>query len=505
MRILIDTNILIARENHHIIEQELQTLLRVVQELKHETLVHPKSIEDVRRDPNEIRRNITLSKLNTYQILEHAPRPSTDPSYIEKIGNPKNINDEIDDSLLFAVHKNAVNFLITEDLGIQKKARKLNISDRVLKIVEALDLFKRDIPRAIKLPPSLQGTTMANLDIEDSIFESLREDYPDFNIWYTDKAREGRNCWIYRRNDGSLGAVLIYKMEDEANENARPPLEKKRRLKIATMKVTYVGYKIGELLLKLSFEYAIKNNISEIYLTHFTRKDDYLVDLIEQYGFNKVSTIHRDWTEQPEDVYIKKIFIEKKDIRDLTPLDISKNFYPNFYDGIKINKFIVPIQPEYFRLLFTDFPIRQTTISEFAGDFIIEGNTIKKAYLSHSASKKMNPGDILLFYRSGDFKGVLSLGVIENVEYDMQDPNEIFSIVGKRTVYSFAEIEKISQEKTTVIIFSHHFHFKTIVEYDKLLKEKILTGPSQSITEIDQEKYLKIKKLGGIDERFAFD
>jgi hypothetical protein len=87
----------------------------------------------------------------------------------------------------------------------------------------------------------------------------------------------------------------------------------------------------------------------------------------------------------------------------------------------------------------------------------------------------------------------------------MTDPKEILSIVGKRTVYSFTEIEEISKKSTTVILFMHHFHFKNPVQYKTLLKEKILRGPPQSITEIGHENYQKIKFLGGIDERFTFN
>jgi hypothetical protein len=46
----------------------------------------------------------------------------------------------------------------------------------------------------------------------------------------------------------------------------------------------------------------------------FTRENDYLVDLIEEYGFNKVSIINRPWTDIPEDLFLKKIIIKEEDI-----------------------------------------------------------------------------------------------------------------------------------------------------------------------------------------------
>lgn len=504
MRVLLDTNIIINREDNKIIDEDLQILLRIINKLKINIVLHPKSIEDIKKDKDEKRKEITLSKFKTYDILESYPKPHGDSNFISIIGEPKSINDEIDNFLLYALNKNAVNFLITEDSGIHKKAKGLNLSDRVFRIIEALELFRKELPKEVKLPPALQKATMANLDVNDPIFDTLREDYPGYNEWYGQKATTGRDCWIYKLRDGSLGAILIYKLEDEAIPSV-PPLPKKKRFKISTMKVSHVGHKIGELLLKLSFELSIKNNISELYLTHFPRESDFLVDLIEDYGFEKVSVLNHDWTEIPEDVYLKKILIDDEDIIGLSPFQISKSYYPNLYDGSNVKKFIIPIQPQYFNRLFTDYPRRQTTINEHMGSFIIEGNTITKAYLSHSSTRKMEKGDILLFYRSEDVKGLVSLGIIESVYYDLTDPIEILSLVGKRTVYSLSEIEVIAQSPITVILFNHHFHFKKPVKYKILLKEKVLRGPTQSITGIDNNKYLIIKKRGGLDERFTFN
>ncbi|KKN69752.1 hypothetical protein LCGC14_0437810 [marine sediment metagenome] len=504
MRILLDTNIIILRENNEVIQEDLQDLMKIIQKLDYKILLHPKSIGDIKRDKNDQRRNITLSKFNTYNTLKIAPDPKKDLNFLDIVGSPKNDNDVIDNFLLFAVFSNAVNFLITEDLGIHKKAKITNISERVLNVIEALDLLKKELPKDVHLPPALIKSNMANLNVNDSIFDSLREDYPDFKNWYVKKSQEGRECWAYIRNNGTIGALLIYKFEDEIIPS-EPSLEKKSRIKIATMKVSYVGHKIGELFLKLSFELAIKNNIQEIYMTHFTKENDFLVDLIEEYGFNKVSILKHNWSDNPEDVFLKKIMLVKKDIQNLTPIEISKKFYPNLYDGIDVKKYIIPIQPSYFNRLYTDFPRRQTTIYEHAGKFIIEGNTIKKAYLSHSTSKQMKNGDILLFYRSEDDRSLLSIGVIEKIKYNMKDPTEILSIVGKRTVYSYAEIEEISKKSTTVILFNHHFYFKKPIKYKKLLNAQILRGPPQSITKIEHEDYQKIKKLGGLNKRFTFN
>ena len=279
MRVLFDTNIIIGREDHKIISEDLQNLLRIINKLKIDILLHPKCIEDIRRDKDSSRKEVILSKFKTYQILENYPKPQRNDDFIRVIGEPTKINDEIDNLLLYALNKNAVNFLITEDLVIHKKAKKLILSDRVLNILEARDLFRKAVPVDVEIPPALQKSKVSNFDVNDPIFDSLRSDYKGFDEWFAKKASSGRDCWTYLNTNGSLGAVLIYKFEEEVIPST-PALPKGKRLKISTMKVSHVGYKIGELLLKLSFDLAIKNNIPEIYLTYFTKNGDFLLDLI---------------------------------------------------------------------------------------------------------------------------------------------------------------------------------------------------------------------------------
>jgi len=503
MRVLFDTNVFIYREDNKIVNETIQVLMRIINKLNIRILIHPKSFEDIDRDKDEERKKIILSKLKSYNTLETPPDPQSDESFLEKIGPINKPNDLVDSFLIYSIFKDAVDFLITEDVGIHRKSRKFGISERILYIGDAINLFKKSLPKEkVPLPPALKATTMARINIDDEIFESLREDYHNFNQWFKLKAREGRKCWIYERTDNSLGAILIYKLEDEVI-NSIPELPKRKRLKIATMKVSHVGYKMGELLLKLSFELALNNDCIEIYLTHFTKENDYLVDLIEEFGFEKVSTI--PWEKGDEDVFLKKLIVNKKELKSTEPLKISQHYYPNFYDGKEVNKFIIPIQPQYHDKLFTDFPGRQTTLNEHIGQFIIEGNTIKKAYLTHSSIKKIKPGDILLFYRSKDESAIVSIGVIENTFFNLSQKERVANLVGKRSVYSLFEIDEIVQSPTTIIFFNFHFHFKRFIAFGKLKEEGILLGPPQSITQISHKKYLKIKKWSGIDERFTIN
>ncbi len=502
MNILLDTNILIYRESNQLLSEELQSFTKLLNNPKFSIFVHPITFQDISKDSFEERKKILESKFKTYSQLENPPNPKTDKEFLELVDWDKNPEDQIDNHFLYAVYKNAVDYLITEDRGIHKTAKDLGLSDRVLLIQDSLEVFQDDSKRHVGTPPALEEDFVYNLDLSDPIFDSLKSEYPGFEGWFEKISRKHRKCFVNRRPNGKLGAVLIYKKEDEAMPGVVPTLPKKKRLKICTLKVTHVGSKIGELFLKTSMDLALANDREQTYLTHFTKENDRLVSLIEDFGFYKAG--YKPWDDgRKEDIFLKEFFISEDDARKLSPNKISQDFYPSYRDGNEIRKFIIPIQPYYHRRLFTDYKPRQTFLDEHAGEFIVEGNTIRKAYLCHSSIKKIRQGDVLLFYRSKDHKRLTSLGVVEEIHDGLTDANKIFNLVGKRTVYSLDEIENMSEKETKVILFRHHFHLSLPLDFKYLKDESIVKGPIQSIMEIDHEKYLKIKKEGGIDERFT--
>lgn len=497
MRILLDTNILIPREDDKVLSVELQELLGLLAQGKIEILVHPRSIAEIQKDKNEERKRIMTAKLNTYLKLDPFPDPTKDIEFLNKLSiqSPENIQTDL--ALIYAVYRDALDFLITEDRGIHKKARVLCLSERIMLIDDALQFFRKyNQQEKLVAPPALKEIPVNMLDINDPIFDELKIDYPEFIDWFRKISKEGRKAWVYYSPDNSIGAILIYKIEDELIEST-PPFPRRKRLKISTFKVTHIGQKIGELFIKLAVDLSIRCEIDEIYLTHFTKGEDRLIELVTEYGFEKVAVNKRG-----EDIYFKRMIMNPEEKRNYDRHDIGKKFYPSFYDGSLCKKFIVPIWPEYHRRLFTDFGARQTLLTEHAGEFIIEGNTIKKAYIFHPRTRRIAPGDILLFYQSRSRCEITSLGVVEDIFYDQMKPEQIIRIVGKRTVYSNKEIEEM-KKPVGIILFNHHFHLTKPIKYERLIKEKILLGAPQSIVEIDDSKYHKIKNLGGINEHFA--
>ncbi len=495
--VLIDTNIIIKREDPKIIDEDVQNLMRILNELDFQLNIHKNSFRDINNDKNEERKKIIKSKMQCYSILKTRFDFTKDNEFKELMNFDGNPHDYVDNSLLYSLLKNEVSFLITEDMGIHKKANRINnkfsnFNDRVFTIREALSFFKEQKPT---LPYFIEKTTANLLDIDDSIFDKLKRDYLGFDRWFKKVQNERRDCLTYFNSDNSLGALLIYKHENENIDVGDFRLPACDRIKIATMVVTNNGYKIGELFLSWIINYALRNNKEELYLTHYRDgQDDPLIYLIEEYGFECIGS-----RNDGELVYVKTINQNKVQIQidecgdDCDYATLSKRFYPYFYDGNNVDKFIVPIKEQFHEKLFLSQD-QQTSLNNFFGEknesIEIQKHTIKKAYLSKS-NAILKPGDIVLFYESSN-KGISEIGVVEEFHRDLTY-EEIISTVGKRSVYSQDELKSF-EGKNSVMLFIHSKKINKITK-KKLIESNIIKAHPQSIQSIGDEKYVKLKKL----------
>jgi predicted nucleic acid-binding protein len=500
LRVLIDTNIIIHRENYHVLPKDLQELMKTLSTLKAELLIHPKSIEEIRNDLNKQRKEISLSKMSTYTMLDSPPDPLLDISFLNAVGGTKvtNPHDQVDSFMLYAVYRNAVNYLISEDKEIHKKAAKVGLRARVLSCQEALEVLQAQLPKEnVEHPPALKWESVYNLNIDDPFFDSLKQEYPDFKTWFEKISTAGRKCYVHFEGE-RISALLILKDENE-RVDSNPPLPTKRRLKLCTFKGESSGNRIGELFIKLSIKYCIRNSIDEMYLTHYTKEEDYLVKLLLDYGFRKVATKMND-----EDIYLKRL-VPNIDVKSFSPTEIGHRFYPTFYDGVTVRKFIVPIIPKYHDRLFADCPKpRQTTLNEHRGEFIVEGNTISKAYLCQANVRKISKGDILLFYRSRDWKELTAIGTLDEA-YRSKDPEKIYTKVKNRTVYTIEEIREMVKKPnpTLVLLFRWNFYLPNPLTFNKLKELLVLSAAPQTITKIIHRKYLQFKKESKLNERYT--
>lgn len=491
MRFLLDTNILIPLEDSQIpLVDSLANFVRIASEHGHQLVYHPASEDDVNRDPNLDRRAKTLQRLRQYTRLDSRPdcpwnTPDTDN------------NDSSDNEILYGLHCDAVHALVTEDRGIHDKARARGLLGRVYTIQTAEDLLRRLHEKQRVLLPNVEELDLYSLTphLKDTFFDSLRDGYKPFDEWFRAKAREGRKAWVTWESEKCLGAICIFAHQNREQITMDGRMLRGPALKLSTFKVgpSVRGRKIGELFLKAAFRYATANRLEEIFIHGDAEQHHFLFEMLEDFGFSQVGT---DPGSNGRDiVYLKEHPADAPRIL-LKPFEYLRLFFPHFRHDEIVAKYIVPIRPEYHRILFPDYAAavgRQLGLFQPGNQ---AGNAIKQAYLCHAQTKHMTPGDVVLFYRSADECAVTSLGVVESYEF-LNDPDIIVSRVKRRTVYSMGEISKMAERPTRVMLFRLVKHFQQPLSLEWLKRNRITKGAPQSIMKISHAAFEGALKHGG--------
>lgn len=480
LRFLLDTNILIPlQDSYLVLNENLQNFIRLANVGGHQLIYHPASLEDINRDNDTERRNRTLPRLKQYQKLDSAP---TCPW---NTGNESS-NDACDNEILYALECNAAHALITEDKGIHAKARLRGLSGRVYNIQTAEDWLRRlHEPKEVKLP-NIEDTPLYALspELPGIFFDSLREDYQPFDNWFSKKAQEGRHAWVCRDENSKLGAICIYAVQENEKITDEGRVLVGKSLKLCTFKVGegVRGRKIGELFLKAAFRYASENVCAYVFVHGNAEKQPYLVNLLDEFGFCDTGNYGAD-----------KVWVKEHPVvpptDSLPAKEYVRRYFPHFRQDEGVAKYLIPIQPDYHNILFPDFisqKIRQLQLFSSMQSHV--GNAIKLAYLCHAQTKNIEPGDIILFYRSRDEKSLTTIAVVDDFKI-LNDPTEIAALVSRRTVYSFNQISTMSEKNVKVILFRLIKHLQKPIPLEELMHRGILSGAPQSIVKLDESKY----------------
>ncbi len=486
---LIDTNIFIQLEDDQIVKKSFNKFHRLCNENPASIYVHPMLKEEIKEDKDRQRKESSLSKINKYTRLEDPP--SANKKQLEKLfGEIKNTNDEVDCQLVYALYKHSVSFLVTEDIGIHQRASKQNIKNKVLTVNQANNMLEKLFPKPIDVSlPQIKIERIYNINQEDDIFNSLRDDYPNFEEWFKTCCEEQVQSWgVVNYSSNNLEAICIYKgaKKDDYTNYSIP----KKALKLATFKVSefYRGKKLGELMLKQAFLYCVKNNFQSCWMTVFP-KYKILIDFIKDFGFIEIGKTTRiDKNTKEKELVFMKSFIKPENY-PLNGLDFHIKYFPFYDDRKNIGKYIIPIKNKYYEIL---FPEKKDQMSFDGMGQEIPGNTIKKMYLCHAPTKQLKRNDLLFFYVSSPIQRISSIGIVEST-FRSSDLNKVVSYVGKRSVYSFSEIKEMAKKNVLVIAFRFIKHLSTELNLQKLRTQQIIEAPPQSIQRI--KKYDQFKTI----------
>lgn len=482
LKLLLDTNVLIAayprdRGTVEPLTGLASELIRLANEYGHTTYSHEVAIEyDTGSIVDQQDRDWRRMLLEKHPTLP--AHPPIHAKISEELGTPPHgSNDWVDHVLLAAVGGNAVSILVTEDRGILRKARRLELADRVVDIDEAIGIIRALAPKATSPMLMARQVQAHTLSDEDPIFDSLRQDYSGFDEWLAKCKQEHRTCWVIE-DEGTLAATTIVK--DETPAEFQIP---GRTLKIAMFKVSesYPGRRYGELLLKAVFEYVVGNSYESTYVT-VLRKHERVIEFFENFGFSAI-----DQRTQLGEIVLSKSFLPHNEDRHLLPLDYHIRFGPMYYrSDSDVSAFVVPIEPRFHRILFPELEIKQQFST--MQDLRSFGNSILKAYLSQS-KRSISPGSLLYFYRSHDVRALTLVGIAESMCFS-SSPDTIASYVWKRTVYSYDEIVAMTSSArrgTLAILFRQARAIQPPISDKALRSAGIWSRPPQSIMRLTGE------------------
>ena len=298
---------------------------------------------------------------------------------------------------------------------------------------------------------------LSELDINDSFFNSLKEDYPEFEEWYNRKANEGKQAFAYIDDNGIGAFVMLKNGECEEIHLDNQILPKCSRLKISTLKLSdrVEGNRLGEGAIGIALWNWLESDDEEIYVTVFD-KHRKLIEMLQKFGFELVG-----YNSRLEGVYIRS----KNKINFSTP-------YTSFPFINKETPYfaMLPIEAKWHDKIFPYSELKNTKqdTEEFAA-----ANGMTKTYIGFSYSiPAYSPGMPIMIYRMSDenktFKSVVtSYGTIVRFETIKQNGNclksyeEYVKIVGNKSVFTYDKIKEFYENEKNVfvleLVYNHAF------------------------------------------------
>jgi len=507
MKILLDTNIVIHREAPAAVDEDIGVLFRWIDNLHHAKYIHSVTAEELRKHADPKVRKSLEAKLANYNILKTVA-PMADQVRRLSAKLDKNERDRNDTLIINELYSGRVDALITEDKKLAHKASLLGISDLVYTIDAFLEKVTTENPTLTDYKVlSVRKQYFGNLDISDGFFTSFKKDYPGYAKWFNKKADEE----VYVCLSGGKPLALLYlkaESKDEDYSDIDPPLPRKRRLKIGSFKVALNGFRIGERLLKIAFDNALRFKVEEIYVTTFNKRIEQqrLINLFEDYGF----TLHGDKMGPggKELVYLRPF-------ARLADRQYPKLTYPFLSTTGHI--FIAPIYPKYHTELFPD-SILQT---ESPMDFVENEphrNAISKVYISRSIERELESGDVIVFYRTAEkwpayhSSVVTTIGLVENTFDHISGEQDFIRLCRKRSVFADRGLSEQwnfnKSNRPFIVNFLYVYSLPKRITRQELIEMGVIfdvyEGP-RGFTQITADNLRDILREGKADESIAVD
>lgn len=330
-------------------------------------------------------------------------------------------------------------------------------------------------------------------DLNDSFFDSLREDYDGFDGWFKRKADATAYVSVH---DGHIQAFLYVK-EFECESIGGLPAEE--RIKIGTLKIDsgYEGKRLGEGAIGLALWVWQKSDLDKIYVTVYPKHEG-TIALLTKYGF-----VEKTKKDNGELVLIK----------DKCALDYSDGFKPFPYVNPEFNLGgYIPINEAFHDRMFQYSEVKNVSV-----DLVDPvSNGITKMFIA-TPSKIINyrPGQFVFIYRKTSseygrcFKSVVtsfclvnSLLWIKTRGKPKVEFSEFVQRVSNKTVYGEEELKKAYRSNNVLLIelvYLGYFGSGKNITFNQLDKNDLFLGHPYEI-KLNREEVFKILEMGGKNE-----
>ena len=335
----------------------------------------------------------------------------------------------------------------------------------------------------------------ADIDLNDTFFDSLKKDYPGFEVWFEKKSKDNSKAYVQYTNN-CLQAFLYLKNESgEELTDVTPARPACNRMKVGTFKIDAHNTKLGERFVKKIMDAALYMKADEIYVTIFPKHDG-LIRILQRYGFNE------EGKKGEELVLIKNMKV-------LTG-DILKD-YPLLKTTGK-RKFLLSIYPVYHTKMFPDSILQneENQKYELIKD-ISYTNSIHKIYLCFMPdTAQLQRGDLIAIYRTKDDKGsaryrsvITSVCQIEEVKTnkDFANVEDFLAYTNYYSIFNPEELKLWYQQKNCYVLkMTYNIALTKRVTNGYMVDELKMAPDYWGFFQLTDGQFDAILKKGEVDE-----
>ena len=378
-----------------------------------------------------------------------------------------------------------IDYIITEDKDLHDIAKQLVIDDKIYSIENFLERCAaehRELDETKGI--TLRTVKFGSLSFNDPFFKTFIQEYaPYYYEWFKKKALD--DVFVAQDVHGGIKALLKLKIEDvnEDYSDITPVFKPAKRLKICSLKADYTANKLGQRMIKIVFEEALKNAVDEIYITVFNNSPQRkrLIGMIQGWGFKYTAV-----KGEKELVFVRPM---KKGLTD-TP----STCYP--YQDIHANSFIISLRKEYASLLLPSIESRN-----HVDDLEPYKSAIRKVLIIGEAHENMKKGTVLLFFQKSKNKeerGIIAAGIVENTYCNFSNEQDFYTRCRKRSFLSNESLNKywiIYNKKPFVIDFLFTYSFnENLISEERIKDVGINNFSDKQICQLSSAQFMELIK-----------